>query len=87
MADVRAGKLVILSKLVTESDISLQADGTTVEFDIGENYHPGTMKLFLNGLRQQKGSGKDYEETLPDKVTFSTAPEAGDVIIVDYLKS
>lgn len=85
-ADVRAGKLLSLKKIVTEEDLSSQANGIATIFTLTNNYVLGTVKLYLNGLRQQKGIGKDYEETSPDKVTFLVAPETDDIVLADYIK-
>ncbi len=85
-ADVQAGKLLSLSKLITEEDLSSQADNSTIIFTIANNYVVGTMKLFLNGLRIQKGAVKDYVETAPNQVTFVVAPLVGDIVLADYIK-
>jgi len=87
MADVRAGKVFLVSKIVTEDDVSLQVDGINVVLTLSANYVPGTVKIYLNGLRQQKGSGKDYDETLPNQVTFVLAPEVNDIAVAEYIKA
>jgi len=44
----------------------------------------GTEQVYLNGLLQKSGSGNDY--TISDTtITFVTAPEAGDILLVSYI--
>lgn len=47
-------------------------------------YISGTSKVFLNGLRQEAGIGKDYTETGVNEFTFTNALIVGDSLIVDY---
>lgn len=86
MIDVRAGTILTVDKIITEEDLSSQADDIIVLFTIVNNYVAGTMHLYLNGLRLQKGVGKDYIETAPNKITFTVAPLIGDIILADYIK-
>ncbi len=45
----------------------------------------GSEQVYLNGLLQESGAGKDY--TIADKaITFTTAPATGDVVFVWYRK-
>ena len=46
-----------------------------------------SVQVFLNGLLQEEGSGKDYElgGTGNKTITFATAPVTGDIIIVHYI--
>ncbi|MHA1754543.1 MAG: hypothetical protein ACTSYR_03390 [Candidatus Odinarchaeia archaeon] len=85
-ADVRAGKLLYAANIITEEDLSSQIDGFTTEFALVNEYVVGSLKVYLNGLRQQKGVGKDYIEVAPDKIEFSYVPEVDDIILVDYIK-
>lgn len=85
-ADVRAGRLLSLKKIVTEEDLSNQVDGANLAFTLASTFVTGTVKVYLNGLRQQKGAGKDYNETGSNEITFSIAPEIGDILLVDYIK-
>jgi hypothetical protein len=84
-ADVRAGRL-LGNNLVIEEDLTPQIDGIIVEFTVANNYVSGTMMLYLNGLRQAKGAGKDYIEVAPNKVQFFIAPDIDDELLVDYIK-
>ena len=85
-ADVRAGKLLTISRIITEEDNSLQIDGIATLFTVSNNYVAGTLKVYLNGLRQQSGIGNDYAEVLPNQFSVPIAPVIGDIMIVDYIK-
>ena len=76
----------MVTKLVTEEDTSLQVDGIATTFTVANNYVPGTLKVYLNGLRQQSGIGNDYDEVLPNQFTVPIAPIVGDIFIVEYIK-
>lgn len=85
-ADVKAGRLLYLKNIINEEDLSSQIDGITLEFTLANNIYDGSAKVYLNGLRQQKGAGKDYIEVSPNKIEFSYVPEVGDILLVDYIK-
>lgn len=59
-------------------------NGTNMLFTLGHNFRAGTVAVYFNGLRNQ--SGADYHETAPNQITFTTAPESGDTLIVDYIQ-
>ena len=86
MTDVKSGRIVQLSKVKTGEDLSSQVGGGNKVFTWPYNYVPGTVKMFLNSLRQEKGAGKDFQETLPNQVTFEVAPEISDSVIGDCIK-
>lgn len=43
-----------------------------------------SVQVFLNGLLQEEGSGKDYTLT-GDTIQFATSPESGDILIIHYV--
>jgi hypothetical protein len=43
-----------------------------------------SVQVYLNGLLQEEGSGKDYILSGSD-VTFVTTPEASDIILIHYI--
>ena len=45
-----------------------------------------SLHLYLNGLLQEEGSGKDFTIT-GTTVTWATAPEATDIVIAYYIKA
>ena len=74
---------------IIEADIKLEdesanCNGVTVAFSLASTPVTNSVQVFLNGLLQQAGSGKDY--TLSGTtVTFATAPETGDVLLIHYI--
>jgi len=59
-------------------------DGSNKEFTLANTPLEDSERVYLNGLLQEPGSGKDY--TIDgNKITFTTAPESGDVVLVSYL--
>lgn len=84
MADVKAGKIFLISKYITEEDLSGQVDGVATIFTLSNAFEDGTTRIFLNGLRQIRGT--DVVETGPNQITFSIAPESGDTLFIDYIK-
>lgn len=87
MGDVRGGaKLLLLSKYITEEDLSPQITGANTQFTLSNNYTTGTIRVFLNGLRQQSGVSKDWVEVAPNIIEFTDAPDIDDLILVDYIK-
>lgn len=85
-ADVRAGKILFLKNFITEEDLSSQITGSNTEFTLLNDYVGGTIRLYLNGLRQQKGVGEDYTEVDPNNIDFEIVPEVDDIILIDYIK-
>lgn len=85
-ADVRAGKLLYLKNVITEEDLSPQIDGIILEFTLANNLREGSAKVYLNGLRQQKGAGNDYIEVSPNKIEFFYVTDVDDILLIDYIK-
>ena len=85
-ADVKAGRILFLKNFITEEDLSSQIDGIATEFTLLNAYVSGTLRVYLNGLRQQKGVGEDYIEVTPDKIEFVRALDVDDVLLIDYIK-
>lgn len=74
---------------VSDSDIkyedeSANVDGSTTNFSLGSTPVTNSVQVYLNGLLQQVGSGKDYELS-GTTVAFSTAPEIGDLLLIHYI--
>ena len=85
-ADVRAGRLLSSKNIITEEHLTPQIDGIVTEFTLANNLKIGSARVYLNGLRQQKGVGKDYVEVSPNKIDFSYVPEVDDILLIDYEK-
>jgi hypothetical protein len=58
-------------------------DGTNRVFTLENNYVPGSTSAYKNGLLDLRGP--DYVETLPNKITYTTAPLSDDDLVVSYL--
>ena len=73
---------------ITKENLSSEIDesGYAGEHTLSNTPVANSVQVFLNGLMQEEGSGKDY--TLDGTtVTFSTQPESGDILIVHYIVS
>jgi len=86
-ADVRGGQFLLLSKYITEEDLSGQITGINTQFDLNSNFSTGSVRVFVNGLRIQKGAGKDFIEVSPNQIEFNYLLEIGDILLVDYIKN
>lgn len=73
------------SNFVTEETPSGTINGSNTTFTLANTPTSGTVKLYLNGVRQKSGAGNDYTITT-NTITFTTAPVSGDVILCDYMK-
>lgn len=73
------------SNFVTEETPSGTINGSNTTFTLANTPTAGTVRVYLNGVRQKSGAGNDYTIT-STTITFTTAPVSGDVIIVDYMK-
>jgi hypothetical protein len=56
-------------------------------YTLTQNYQSGTTKVYVNGVRYSPGAGNDYTESASNQITFTNAPDSGDLILVDYIKS
>lgn len=80
-----------LTDNVLESDIvveNLSADidvtGFAGEFTLANTPLTASVQVYLRGLLQEEGTGKDYI-LAGTTITFATAPESGDIVIVHYI--
>lgn len=67
--------------------LSGSVNGSNTVFTVSQgSYGTGTLQVYLNGVLQEQGSGKDWTETTPASgtFTFATAPQTGDIITVSY---
>jgi len=76
---------------IVEGDIKLEnlssdidASGYSGEHTLSNTPIANSVQIFLNGLLQEEGSGKDYTLT-GSTVQFATEPESGDIIIAHYI--
>jgi hypothetical protein len=73
------------TNFVTEETPSGTINGSNVTFTLAVTPTTGTLKLYLNGVRQKSGAGNDYTIST-NTITMTTAPISGDVLIADYMK-
>ena len=71
---------MVVTREVPTGDV----DGSNMEFVLANTPNVGTEQVFVNGTLQQSGAGKDYLIS-GDTITFSYAPQSGDIILVNYI--
>lgn len=72
--------------IVENLSAEIGQSGYTGQHTLNNTPVASSVQVYLNGLLQEEGSGKDY--TLAGSViTFTTAPEFGDILIVHYIKA
>lgn len=82
MSDVQA-------QLQSDYDYNITGarDSSNKVFTLSSNFLSGSTRVYVNGLRYTPGATYDYTETGTNQITFTNAPDAGDLITVDYIKS
>ena len=55
-------------------------------FTLTTNFVSNTTRVYVNGIRYSPGASNDYVETGTNQITFTNAPDFGDLIVVDYIK-
>jgi hypothetical protein len=73
------------TNFVIEETPSGSINGSNTTFTLANTPTSGTVKLYLNGVRQKSGAGNDYTIST-NTITMTTAPVSGDVLIADYMK-
>lgn len=78
-----------LTNNVTESDIQMEnesanCNGATTDFTLSNTPLANSVQVYLNGLLQEDGSGKDYQVS-GTTVSFAEAPLTGDILIIHYI--
>jgi hypothetical protein len=79
----------ISSGLTTDYDYSITGlrNSSNKIFTLSQNFVSGTTRVFVNGIRYTLGGSYDYTETGTNQITFTNAPDSGDLITIDYLKA
>ena len=72
--------------LVENFSAEIDESGYTGAHELAETPFANSVQVYLNGLMQEEGTGKDYILSGKD-ITFVTAPESGDILIVHYIKA
>jgi hypothetical protein len=83
-ADIAAGYVEFADIIANEVPTG-DVDGSNAAFVVANTPKTGTLQVYLNGLLQKPGSGKDYTLATAT-VTFTVAPESGDLILCNYVK-
>ncbi len=77
-----------IESLVLQEDHSGECNGSRTAFATTVAFEPGTTLVWLNGLLQRPGTGNDYtEDGDGEGITFTSAPEAGDTLLLAYVRS
>lgn len=80
--------LAALNKFVFGEVANETPDSIVVDFTHDNAAYSGSVQVFLNGMLQQVGVGKDYTyDSGTKKATFAVAPDAGDIVLFNYIKS
>lgn len=79
---------VLAGLLVTGETPGGPIDHVNVTFTTVYPFVAGSTCLYHNGVRQDEGAGQDYVEGLDlQSVVFSRAPKAGDILLIDYIRT
>lgn len=82
------GNVEIKSELLrVEENLIGEIDGINKVFTTTDKYLSGTTQVFVNGLKQKRGSA--YTESGEKEITFSDAPSTEgfeDELIINYVK-
>jgi len=75
---------------IIEADIlyeneSDNCSGSQTEFTLAQTPIANSVQVYLNGLIQEEGSGKDYTIS-GTTITFVVAPASGDILLVHYIQ-
>jgi hypothetical protein len=71
-----------------ENEIPIGAiDNINTSFTTAFNFEPGSLCVFLNGLKLDSGVADDFIETGPNTFALNIAPLTNDIVMVNYKKS
>jgi len=79
----------LMDRMQSDYDFNISGIKNSVNktFVLSANYMSGTTKVYMNGIRLTPGAEYDYVEAGTNQITFTNAPDPGDLIVVDYIKS
>jgi hypothetical protein len=60
-------------------------NGVNKAFTTANTYRPNQLSVFLNGVRQRRTN--DYSETSNNSFSFVAAPQASDILSIDYMQT
>lgn len=70
-----------------DPDITGNRNSVNKVFTTSLNFVAGTTRVFINGIRLTPGASYDYTESAANQITFTNPPDAGDLLVIDYIKS
>lgn len=74
------------AEVKTEYRLTGPQDGSNNRFSTVHEFVAGSTKLYLNGVRQFAGVGKDYIEDNDTQVLLAVPPAVDDNLTIDYIK-
>ena len=79
----------IIDRMQSDYDSNITGSRNSVNkiFTLSQSFISGTTRVFVNGIRYTPGATYDYVETGNNQITFTNAPDNGDLIVVDYVKA
>ena len=79
----------IIDRMQSDYDANITGTRNSVNkiFTLSQSFISGTTRVFVNGIRYTPGASYDYVETGTNQITFTNAPDSGDLITVDYIKA
>ncbi len=80
-----ATAVITSSNIITGETPTGTVNGANDTFTLANTPIVGTVKVYLNGMRQKSGAGNDYTIS-GSTITFEAGniPQTGDVILTDY---
>jgi len=63
-------------------DLTSQVNGIATAFSTLEDYLPGTLEIYLNGVRQQRGVF--FAEAGPQEFSTTEPPKPGDALSAQF---
>jgi len=75
---------VMASKDPEKETLTPDPDGVTVDFFTTKDYKPGTVAVWMNGIKKIKEWDDGYDEGGGKKITMKEAPWVGDSLQAEY---
>jgi hypothetical protein len=79
--EIREAVEEIIADLLHREDLTAQVDGITEEFITTTSFYTGSIKVWLNGLKE-----RGVIEVSSSIFKIVPSPEVGDTVEVEYLK-
>lgn len=55
-------------------------------YQTSESFKDGQLSVYLNGLKLEKGVGKDYTELSNNQIQFEYEIDVNDIVSVEFIK-